>query len=80
MATTLSYTVVIIVMLITAYIIELSLCVRHCPELDMFYLIYLITIHMKNILPRTELLKFKSEYDFNYGKATQRKSSLKTGS
>lgn len=47
------------------YIIELLLCVRHCPELDMLYLIYLIyltTTHMRKTLPRIGLIKFKSEY------------------
>lgn len=79
-ATTPSHVVVVTVMLLTAYIIERSLCMRHCSELDVLYLIYRIYLmanHMRKILSRMRVIKFKSEYDSNYGKATQKKSSLK---
>lgn len=79
-ATTLSRVVAVVAMLITAYIIEHSLCMRCCPELDVLYLIYSIYLmanHMRKILSRMGLIKFKSEYDSNYGKSTQKKSSLK---
>lgn len=81
-AITTSHAVVITVMLITAYVIELALCLKHCSELDMLcliYLIYLTTTHLRKIVSRTGLIKFKSEYDSNYGKAMQRRSSLKAG-